>query len=56
MKSKVTKTQTEKELEDFIKQNKDIIYKRTSDDIGKRQQEGGKQEKLVNDGAFTKVK
>ncbi len=55
MESKFTKTETEKELEDFIKQNKNIIYKRTSDDIGKRQDEGGKQEKFVNDGGFTKV-
>jgi hypothetical protein len=45
----------DKEFEEFIKENRNILYKRTSDEIGKRQDEGGKQEKHVNDGKFTKV-
>jgi len=48
-------SEIQKELEDFIKENSKILYKRTSDEIGKRQHEGGKQEKHVNDGKFTKV-
>ena len=45
----------DKEFEEFLKENRNILFKRTSDEIGKRQQEGGKQEKFVNDGKFTKV-
>jgi hypothetical protein len=54
-KSTLKKTEMDRELEEFMKQNKDILYKRTSEDIGKRQDEGGKQDKKVSDGAFTKV-
>jgi hypothetical protein len=49
------KTDIDREVEEFMKMNKDVLYKRTSEEIGKRQHEGGNQEKWTSDGSFTKV-
>ncbi len=48
-------TQTDLEINDFIKQNMNVLYKKTSDDIGSRNKEGGKEHKHTIDGKFTKV-
>ena len=50
-----TATPIEKEIEDFIKQNKDILYKRTSEAVGSRVDEGNKDQRRAIDGKFTKV-
>ncbi len=53
---KVTiKTETEKELEEFMKQNADKLYKKTSQVVGDRVKEGNKDKKFTSDGKFTKV-
>jgi len=49
-------TKTDQELEEFMKMNKDIIFKRTSQDIGSRVDEGNKDKRRAIDGKFTKVK
>lgn len=49
------KTNTDKELEEFMKQNKDVLYKRISQEIGSRVDEGDKDARKVSDGKFTKV-
>lgn len=54
-KSKVT-TEVDKELEEFMKQNKDVFYKKTSDEVGSRVKEGNKDKRKAIDGKFTKVK
>ena len=48
-------TQTDKDLEEFIKQNKDILYKKTSEEVGSRVDEGNKDKRRAIDGKFTKV-
>mmetsp|Transcript_17480 Transcript_17480/g.18143 ORF Transcript_17480/g.18143 Transcript_17480/m.18143 type:complete len:85 (+) Transcript_17480:1-255(+) len=48
------KSETEKEIEAFIKENSDMLYKQTSEDIGSRWKEAGKDKKLAKDGKFTK--
>lgn len=45
---------TTNEIEEFIRQNKNVIYKKISDDIGSRYSEGGKEFKNTIDGKFTK--
>jgi hypothetical protein len=55
MEKKRILTQTEKELEEFIKQNKDILFKKTSDEVGSRVSEGNKDKRRAIDGKFTKV-
>lgn len=45
---------TNNEIEEFIRQNRNTIYKKTSDDIGSRYLEGGKEFKNTIDGKFTK--
>ncbi len=54
-KSTVSKTQTEKEMEEFLKQNADVIFKKSSSQIGSRVQEKTENERVVIDGGFTKV-
>jgi len=54
-KTTVSKTQTEKEMEEFLKQNADVVYKRSSNKIGSRVEELTDNEKKVIDGGFTKV-
>ena len=51
---KLVKTDLDKEKELFMKQNADIFYKRTSQEIGSRVDEGGKDPRHVSDGSFTK--
>ncbi len=48
-------TQTDKELEEFMKQNKDVFFKKTSNEIGSRVNEGNKDKRKAIDGTFTKV-
>ena len=54
-KSTVSKTQTEKEMEEFLRQNADVVFKKSSSKIGSRIQEITDNEKIVIDGGFTKV-
>lgn len=49
------KTQTEKEMEEFLRQNSDIVYKKSSSTIGSRVGENADYERIVIDGGFTKV-
>ena len=53
-KSKVT-TQTEKEMEEFMKLNKDILFKRSSQQVGSRVDETIKDKRHTIDGKFTNV-
>jgi hypothetical protein len=48
------KSTVDKELEEFMKQASDILYKRTSQEVGSRVNEGGKDPKKTSDGSFTK--
>ncbi len=48
-------TKTDQELEEFMKMNKDILYKKTSMDVGSRVDEGNKDKRRAIDGKFTKV-
>lgn len=48
------KLEIDKEIEQFIKENSDVLYKRVSQEIGSRQQEGGNEPKRTSDGSFTK--
>ncbi len=41
---------------DFMQQNKNILYKRTSEDLGSRVNEGNKDKRRAIDGKFTKVR
>ena len=52
--SKVT-TEIDKEMEEFMKKNKDVLYKRVSEDVGSRVNEGSKDKRMAIDGKFTKV-
>jgi hypothetical protein len=49
------KTHVDKELEEFMKQNADVLYKKTSEEVGKRVNEGNKDTRRAIDGKFTKV-
>ena len=55
MESKVTKTQTEKDMEEFLKQNADVVFKKSSAKICSRIQEKTDNQRIVNDAGFTKV-
>lgn len=48
-------TPADEEINNFIKENSNIIYKKISNDIGSRYKEGGKEHKHTIDGKFTKV-
>lgn len=50
-----TQSQIDKEMEEFMKQNKDVMYKRISQQIGSRVDEGNKEKRRAIDGKFTKV-
>ena len=54
-KSTVSKTQTEKDMEEFLKKNADVVYKKTSAEIGSRIHENKNNERIVIDGGYTKV-
>ena len=54
-KTKVTKTQTEKEMEEYLRQNKDNFYKKSSSKIGSRIQESPDIERIAINAGFTKV-
>ena len=45
----------DKEMEEFMKQNKNVLYKRISQNIGSRVDEGSKDKRRAIDGKFTKV-
>lgn len=47
---------TDIEINDYINKHVNVIYKKTSNDIGMRYNEGGKEKKHTVDGKFTKVK
>ena len=49
------KTQTEKDMEEYLKQNADVVYKKSSKVIGSRIHEKTDNERIVIDGSFTKV-
>ena len=51
---KLEKTDLDRQKEEFMKQNADIFYKRTSEEIGSRVNEGSKDPRHVSDGSFTK--
>lgn len=54
-KSKINqKTSTDKELEDFMTQNANILYKKVSQDVGSRVNEINNDKKYTVDGKFTK--
>jgi hypothetical protein len=55
-KTNIKKSDIDREIEEFMKRNKDVLYKRTSEDVGKREAEGGKQDRHVSDGSFTRVR
>jgi len=55
-KETVSKTQTEMEMEEFLKNNADVVYKKSSSKIGSRIEEKMDNERIVIDGGFTKVK
>ena len=52
----IEKSKVDVEIEEFIKNNKNILYKKTSQQIGSRVAEGNKDERKAIDGSFTKVK
>lgn len=54
-KTTVSKTQTEKEMEEFLRQNADVVYKKSSAKVGSRIHEKTDNERVVIDGGFTKV-
>lgn len=54
-KTTVSKTQTEKEMEEFLRQNADVVYKKSSAKIGSRINELTDNERIVIDGGYTKV-
>ena len=54
-KSTVSKTQTEKDMEEFLRKNADVVYKKSSTKIGSRINENTDNERIVIDGGFTKV-
>lgn len=51
---KLVKTDLDLQKEQFMKENADIFYKRTSQDIGSRVNEGSNEPRHVSDGSFTK--
>jgi hypothetical protein len=54
--SKVSeKTKINAEIEEFIKNNKDVLFKKSSQEVGSRVSEGNKDQRKSIDGAFTKV-
>jgi hypothetical protein len=55
-KATVTKTQTEMEMEEFLKNNAEVVYKKSSSKIGSRIEEKMDNERIVINGGFTKVK
>ena len=50
----INKTDLDKEREEFMRQNADIFYKRTSQEVGSRVNEGSKDPRFTSDGSFTK--
>lgn len=50
----LNKTDLDKEREEFMRQNAHIFYKKTSEDIGSRVDEGSKDPRFTCDGSFTK--
>ena len=50
----INKTDLDKEREEFMKQNADIFYKRASQEVGSRVNEGSKDPRFTSDGSFTK--
>lgn len=51
---KLEKTELDLQKEKFLKDNADIFYKRTSQEIGSRVNEGSKDPRHVSDGSFTR--
>ena len=48
-------TNIDQEIEEFMKMNRNILFKKTSQDIGSRVDEGNKDTRRAIDGKFTKV-
>ena len=53
---KVIKTQTELDMEEYLKNNKDTFYKKSSSKVGSRIQESDDIERIAIHAGFTKVK
>jgi len=52
----IEKSNIDKEIEEFMKNNKDVLFKKSSQEVGSRVEEGNKDKRRAIDGAFTKVK
>jgi hypothetical protein len=52
----IEKSKVDTEIEEFIKNNKNVFYKKTSQQVGSRVSEGNKDKRKAIDGSFTKVK
>ena len=52
----IEKSRVDTEMEEFMKNNKNILFKKTSQQIGSRVDEGNKDKRKAIDGSFTKVK
>lgn len=50
-----SETSIDDEIKKYLQMNSKTIYKQTSNDIGSRVNEGGKEKKFSIDGKFTKV-
>jgi hypothetical protein len=50
------KTKIDAEIEEFMRNNKEVLYKKSSQQVGSRVSEGNKDQRRSIDGAFTKVK
>ena len=54
--NKVSKTQTELDMEEYLRQNKETFYKKSSAEVGSRIQESQEVKRLAINSGFTKVK
>jgi hypothetical protein len=54
--NKATKTQTELEMEEYLRENKDTFYKKSSADVGSRIHESQEVKRVAINSGFTNVK
>ena len=52
----IEKSKIDAEIEEFIKNNKEVLYKKSSEEVGSRVQEKNREKTKAIDGNFTKVK
>jgi len=50
------KSKIDAEIEEFMRNNKEVLYKKSSQELGSRVSEGNKDQRKAIDGTFTKVK